>query len=125
MIKAMKRYIALFTLLLAAPLQAGETLPDSARVQEDDSSAMAERFSAPVMDSEEMEGLYLEAPGVVDNAETRGLEGLNDKERYTETDLRFRERFQNNPSATPQLPPDQPLRRPDIPAAAGSPVQRL
>ncbi|MDF1821205.1 MAG: hypothetical protein P1U64_06530 [Alcanivoracaceae bacterium] len=121
----MKRTIALLACLLVAPLHAGETLPDSARVQEDDTGAMAERFSAPVMDSEEMEGLYLEAPGVVDNAEIRGLEGLNDKERYTETDLRFRERFQNNPSAAPQLPPEQPLRRPDIPATPGSPVQRL
>lgn len=121
----MNRLIAILACLLVAPLHAGETLPDSARVQEDDDSGMAGRFSAPLMDSEEMEGLYLEAPGVVDNAETRGLEGLNDKERYTETDLRFRERFQNNPGATPQQPPEQPLRRPDIPATTGSPVQRL
>ena len=112
-------------LLLPSPALAGETLPDSARVQEDDSDEIARRFSAPLLDSEEMEMLFLEAPGVVDNTEIRGLEGLNDDQRYSETDLRFRERFQNDPSATTPQAPTPPLRRPEAPPPTGSPTQRL
>jgi hypothetical protein len=111
------------TLLLCLPRAAiGEELPDSAPNSDEDPAAMAERFAAPPMDSEEMQSLYLESPLQVENAEEKGgLESLSDEDRYKETDLLFRERFNSDRLLpVPSLEPDE-----RDPAAPVTPMRQL
>lgn len=105
----MKRWILL---LLCAPLLANaEQLPDSASTEDDSEDSMSERFDAPLMDSGEMESLYLESPMQLENAEeSGGMESLSDENRYKESDLLFRERQNSdrlNPA--PPAPRNEPL----------------
>lgn len=109
-----------FALLLWLPLMAtaAEQLPDSAPVEDEDPAAMAERFDAPPMGSEEMQSLYLKSPVQLENAEEKaGLESLSDEDRYKEADLYFRE-LQNSENLLPipsLEPQNEPPGIPDIP----------
>lgn len=93
---AMKTPTLLFLFMLAAPALAAEQIPDSAIIDNDADNAPANqtRFSTPELNSEEMQGLYLKSPIELDNTEERGMRSVNDTERYSETDLLFRERLQ-------------------------------
>ena len=111
--------LTLLLACLAAPALAAETLPDSASTAVDDSADMANRFGAPAMDPAEMEQTYLESPALVENTETRSMKALTDEERYTETDLRFREqllRSQDTITISPPKPPGQDANNPPPPA---------
>jgi hypothetical protein len=100
--------------LLGAAANAAEQLPDSADVQGEDEASMRERFHTPPMSGEEMQNLYLQSPTELGNTEEENLRSLDDDERYTETDLLFRERLQsgNNTLSPPpridQAPPPPP-----------------
>lgn len=118
---------ALIALLLWLPLvaAAAEELPDSASVEEEDPAAMAERFNAPPMGSEEMQSLYLKSPVQLENAEEKGgLESLSDEDRYKETDLYFRElKNSENLLPLPSLEPEN--RAPDTPQIPITPMREL
>lgn len=100
--------------LLGAAANAAEQLPDSADVQGEDEASMSKRFHTPPLSGEEMQNLYLQSPTELGNTEEESLRSLDDDERYTETDLLFRERLQsgNNTLSPPpridQAPPPPP-----------------
>jgi hypothetical protein len=104
------------TLLLLPVLAWGEELPDSAELPDAGESAdMEERFSAPSMDSEELNSLFLESPVELGNAEDdSGMNSLSDEDRYRESDLFFRERRQSEQLRAP-LRPEGREDRPESP----------
>ncbi|MDF1780043.1 MAG: hypothetical protein P1U67_01985 [Alcanivoracaceae bacterium] len=87
---------------------ASETLPDSSESAAEDTpqqrAAMEKRFNSPAMNSEEMQGLYLQSPIELDNIEEEGLRSVADQNRYSETDLLFRERLNSRNEATGPTP---------------------
>ncbi len=103
-------------LLLLPALAWGEELPDSAELPDaQDSAAMDERFSAPSMDSEELNSLFLESPVELGNAEDEGgMNSLSDEDRYRGSDLFFRERRQSDQLDAP-LRPEAQKDRPEPP----------
>lgn len=121
---AMKTPILLFLLILTAPALAAEQIPDSAIIDNDAESAAAnkKRFSTPELNSEEMQGLYLKSPIELDNTEEQGMRSVNDAERYSETDLLFRERFQGRPGS---MQPAQQIERPTLPIPPRAPLNQL
>ena len=106
----------LMALLLLPVLAQGEELPDSAELPDaQDSADMEERFSAPSMDSEELNSLFLESPVELGNAEDEGgMNSLSDEDRYKESDLFFRERRQSEELRAP-VRPDAREERPESP----------
>lgn len=125
---AMKTPILLFLTLLAsllcAPVQAAEQIPDSAIIDDDadSESANKQRRSTPELNREEMQGLYLNSPIELDNTEEQGMRSVEDAERYSETDLLFRERLQGRPGG---LQPQQQIERPTPPAPPRAPPREL
>lgn len=122
-----KTPLTLLLACLATPLLAAETLPDSASTAVDDSDDMASRFGAPVMGNDEMEDTFLESPALVENTETRSMRALTDEERYTETDLRFRDqllRSQDTITISPPKPPGTDANPPPPPTGT-TPVPLL
>jgi hypothetical protein len=121
---AMKTPILLFLLMLTGPALAAEQIPDSAIIDNDADSAAAnkKRFSTPELNSEEMQGLYLKSPIELDNTEEQGMRSVNDAERYSETDLLFRERLQGR---TSNMQPPQQIERPALPIPPRAPPNQL
>jgi hypothetical protein len=108
----MKKYL----LLILLPVLAGaEELPESSRIAGEDEAGMSERFSAPVMDNDEMKSLYLESPVELGNVEDRsGMQALSDENRYLESDLLFHERQQSDRlDQTPITLPEE--KEPEVP----------
>lgn len=116
-----RRLLFPLLLLLGAAANAAELLPDSADVQGEDDAAMSKRFHTPPLSGEEMQNLYLQSPTELDNTEKEGLRSLDDDERYTETDLLFRERLQGGSTLTP--PPE--IDRTTPPPPPPSVIQQL
>lgn len=108
--------------LLGAAANAAEQLPDSADVQGEDEAALRERFHTPPLSGEEMQNLYLQSPTELGNTEEESLRGLDDDERYSETDLLFRERLQGSNST---LTPPPELDRTAPPPPPPSVIQQL
>lgn len=104
-------------LALLPILARGEELPDSAELPEErDSAEMSERFSAPSMDSEELNSLFLESPVELGNAEDEGgMNSLSDEDRYRDSDLFFRERRQSERLRAPLRPEAREDQRPESP----------
>ena len=68
------RHIPIFALLLSSLAFGGETLPDEARIDDgEDETEMQERFSAPVMGSDELESLYLQSPVEIGGSPAQGM----------------------------------------------------
>lgn len=99
----------LMTLILLPVLAWGEELPDSAELpDEQDSAETEERFSAPSMNSEELNSLFLESPVELGNAEDEGgMNSLSDEDRYKDSDLFLRERLQSDRLGAPLRPEEQ------------------
>tara|TARA_R110002073_G_scaffold84612_8_gene201903 strand:+ start:8490 stop:8852 length:363 start_codon:yes stop_codon:yes gene_type:complete len=120
----MKTPILLILLILTAPALAAEQIPDSAIIDNDADNATTnkKRFSTPELNSEEMQGLYLKSPIELDNTEEQGMRSVNDAERYSETDLLFRERLQGHPGS---MRPPQQIERPTFPTPPRAPPNEL
>lgn len=111
-------------LLASSIALSGEPLPESAPGDEPVGRDMAERFPAPVMETEEMERLFLETPTLIEPAETRrgGGRTLPDQQRYAEQDPSFIERLRSQGTVAPPPPPEQTT--PPLPPV-GIPVREL
>lgn len=112
---------ALLATLLSAPfsasIAAAEQIPDSAIIDNDaalNDDDGKKRFATPELNSEEMQGVYLKSPIELDNTEEQGMRSVTDSERYSETDLLLRERFQGRPGSM-QPPQEIDLQRPPAP----------
>ena len=122
----MRNWLVMITLTLAAPLlPAQEELPDRAPMEDENEAAMAERFAAPVMGSEEMESLYLESPALVDNPEEQGMSALSDKDRFLESDPLFQEQLRQSQDTITIQTPDDPVDPPPPPPSFFEPVRQL
>lgn len=109
------RYLT--ALLLVPALAWGEKLPDSAELPDQgDAAETGERFSAPSMNSEELNSLFLESPVELGNAEDKGgMNALSDEDRYKDSDLFLRERLQSDRLRAPLRPEDQREDKPESP----------
>lgn len=105
----------LLMLVLSTSALAGETLPESAPTERDDQTSMKDRFRTPPLAAEEMEQMYLESPVELGNAQEEGMRSVQDRDKYSETDLLFREQRQGSlstgqsPRAIEPPPPQQPV----------------
>lgn len=111
----------LFLITVLSPALGAESLPDSAPADQPEKDDMQERFSAPAMAVEEMQNLYLRSPTELGNSDEEGMRSVQDKNKYSETDLLFRERRQGDLSAQP---PTSFERAPTF-APTGGPAQQL
>lgn len=107
----------LLMLALSTSALAGETLPESSPPERNDQAGMKDRFPAPPMASDEMENLYLESPVELGNTEEEGMRSVQDKEKYSESDLLFRERRQGALGVEPAPSIDRPVFIPPPPPA--------
>lgn len=74
------------------PAQAHEPLPDAAT----DAALLPDqelrqRFAAPLLESTELDGLFLRSPGLVEEKGSEGRDALTDDALYSETDRLFLE----------------------------------
>jgi len=109
---------------LAAVSHASEQLPDAALVLDDEQDQqMQQRFPAPLMQSDELEGLYLQSPIEVGNESREGLSAVKDGSLYSESDALLRERQQ---ISTPNNDPSRIIDRSSLPSVpVGKPIQQL
>jgi len=110
--------------LLTAVSHAGEQLPDAAPTLNDEQDQqMQERFAAPLMQSDELEGLYLQSPIEVGNESREGLSAVKDESLYSESDALLRERQR---ISTPNNDPSRIIDRSSLPSVpVGKPIQQL
>lgn len=110
--------------LLCATSQAGEQLPDRALTLDDEQEEqMQERFAAPLMQTDELEGLYLQSPIEIGNESREGLSAVKDESLYSESDALLRERQQ---ISTPNNDPSRTIDRSSLPSVpVGKPIQQL
>jgi hypothetical protein len=98
-----------------------EELPDQA-VWDEEQDSMKDRFPKPPLDSEEMGSMYLESPSLAENQEDqKGGKAIQDEQRFSETDLFQRERYQEQRI----IPPPEINRPPAALPGTGSPIQDL
>jgi hypothetical protein len=117
------RHSLFLTLLLSSLAFGGETLPDEARLDDGEGeSDMQERFSAPVMDSDELEDLYLQSPVEIGGSPAQGMRSVQGEELYSESDAQILER-QRAESAAPIVLPEERPPLPTIPV--GVPIRQL
>ena len=110
----MSKWLGMIIFVTLSPaLAAQESLPDRAPVEGSDAAAMSERFRAPVLDSNEMESLYLESPALVENKEEQGMSALRDQDRFLQSDPLFQEQLRKSQDTitvqTPKDPAPPPL----------------
>ena len=117
------RHSLFLTLLLSSLAFGGETLPDEARLDDgEDEAEMQERFSAPVMDKDELENLYLQSPVEIGGSSAQGMRSVKGEELYSDSDAQIMER-QRAESIAPIVPPVERPALPTIPA--GVPIRQL
>lgn len=110
-------------LLLSMPVLAGETLPEGARTDDGESDErMQQRFSGPLLDSDELEQLFLQSPRALEAPATEGMRSVQNEELYTESENLQREQIHLQQRASPELPP-----RLDLPPleAPREPIRQL
>ena len=91
---------------LPALALAAETLPDGAHTDDGESDAhMQQRFAAPLLDSDELEQLFLESPYALDAPAAEGMRSVQGEELYTESENLQREQIRLQQRAAPELPP--------------------
>ena len=117
------RHIPILALLLSSLAFGGETLPDEARVDDgEDETEMQQRFSAPVMGSDELESLYLQSPVEIGGSPAQGMRSVQGEGLYSDSDAQILER-QRAESAAPIVLPEARPPLPTIPA--GVPIRQL
>lgn len=119
------RYFMVPILLLTALADAGETLPDEARhASSEQDQQMQARFSAPVMDAEELENLYLQSPVEIGASPVQGMRSVKGEELYSDSDAQNQERQRTQAqSANPIAAPVERAPLPTLPA--GVPIRQL
>lgn len=119
------RHSLVLTLLLSSLAFGGETLPDEARLDDGEGEEeMQERFSAPVMGSDELENLYLQSPVEIGGSPAQGMRSVQGEELYSDSDAQIMERQRvESRSADPIVPP---VERPPLPTIpVGVPIRQL
>ncbi|MDF1628528.1 MAG: hypothetical protein P1U78_01920 [Alcanivoracaceae bacterium] len=120
----MKRLV-LFTWLFSALAYGGETLPDQARLSDEEKDQdTQQRFAAPVMAAEELEQLYLQSPVEIGESTARAMRSVQGESLYSDSDAQFQERQRTE---TRVAPPSELTPPPPVPATlpAGVPIRQL
>src|SRR5690554_8015132 len=83
------------SLALSTLVQAAETLPDEVRLNDEEKDqALQQRFAAPVMPAEELEGLYLQSPVEIGASSANELRSVKGEQLYSDEDAMRQERQQ-------------------------------
>lgn len=113
------------SLALSSLVQGAESLPDEVRLNDGEKDqAMQQRFAAPVMAAEELEGLYLQSPIEIGAGSANELRSVKGEQLYSDEDAmrQERQRAETRNAQPVRLPPPPPP-PPNMPAS--EPIRQL
>lgn len=118
-------FLAFSPVLLSGFVHGAETLPDEARVNDEEKDqAMQQRFAAPVMAAEELEELYLQSPVEIGSGSASDMRSVKGEQLHSDEDAMRQERQRGEArNAQPIRLPPPPPPPPNMPAR--EPIRQL